>query len=78
MIAATLSSKFQISVPKAIRDAMQLKAGQRLAFLRVGNSLRLVPVRDLDTLFGIAKGAGTDDIRDRSTRRDDVLDNIKN
>ncbi len=73
MNIATLSSKFQIGIPKEVRDAMHFKPGQQLAFLRVGNSLRLVPVRKIEDLFGIAKGADTSHIRDRSTRREDIL-----
>ena len=73
MSIATLSTKYQISIPKDIREAMHFKPGQQLAFLRVGKSLRLVPVRAFEDLFGMAKGANTDDIRDRSTRREDLL-----
>ena len=73
MTTVTLSSKFQISVPKDIREAMHFKPGQQLTFLRVGKSLRLVPVPRLEDLFGMCKGANTDDIRDRSTRREDSL-----
>ncbi len=69
---ATLSSKYQISIPKDIREAMHFKPGEQLAFLRVGKSLRLVRVRKMEDLFGIAKGAG-EFVRDRSTRREDIL-----
>lgn len=70
---AILSSKFQISIPKEIREAMNLKAGQRMAFLRIGPTLKLVPVPRMEDLFGIAKGANTENYRDRSTRREDSL-----
>lgn len=70
---ATLSSKFQISIPKEIREAMNLKAGQRMAFLRIGPTLKLVPVPRMEDLFGIAKGANTENYRDRSNRREDSL-----
>ena len=73
MSVATLSSKYQISIPKDVREAMHLKPGQQLAFLRVGASLRLVPVREMKDLFGIAKGLDTGDYRDRSTRREKSL-----
>ena len=71
MSIATLSSKFQISIPKDIREAMDFKAGQQLTFLRVGKSLRLVRVRKMEDFIGMTKGANTDDYRDRSTRRED-------
>lgn len=73
MSIATLSSKFQISIPKDIREAMDFKAGQQLTFLRVGKSLRLVRVRKMEDFIGMTKGANTDDYRDRSTRREDNL-----
>lgn len=76
MTTVTLSSKFQISVPKDIREAMHFKPGQQLTFLRVGKSLRLVPVLKIEDLFGIAKGAG-EFVRDRSTRREDILPQSK-
>ena len=69
MTTAVLSSKFQISIPKDVREAMHLKPGQRIAFLRIDATLKLVPVPHVDDLFGIARSADTDNYRDRSTRR---------
>ena len=71
MSTATLSSKFQISIPKDVREAMKLKPGQRMAFLRIGSTLKLVPVPNIEDLFGIAQGADTNNYRDRSTSRED-------
>lgn len=65
MSAATLSSKFQISVPKDIRDALQLKPGQKLVFLNTGSAIKLVPQPQIAELFGLAKGADTGNYRDR-------------
>ena len=73
MSIATLSSKYQISIPKDVREALHLKPGQRIAFLRTGSTLKLVPVPNIEDLFGIAKGADTDNYRDRSTRLKDRL-----
>ena len=73
MSIATLSSKYQISIPKDVREALHLRPGQRIAFLHIGSTLKLVPVPDIEDLFGIAKGADTDNYHDRSTRREDSL-----
>lgn len=73
MSDATLSSNYQISIPKDVREALHLKPGQRIAFLRTGSTWKLVPVPNIEDLFGIAKGADTDNYRDRSTRRKDRL-----
>ena len=73
---ATLSSKYQISIPKEVREAMHFKPGQQLAFLRVGKSLRLVRVRKIEDFIGATKGADTENYRDRSTRREDNLPDL--
>jgi AbrB family looped-hinge helix DNA binding protein len=64
----TLSSKFQISIPKAVRTERQWKAGQKFAFVPKGSGLLLVPVPDMRDLKGLARGARPEDFRDRSDR----------
>jgi AbrB family looped-hinge helix DNA binding protein len=68
MNAVTLSSKFQISIPKEVREKQGWKAGQRLAFVPKGNHYVLVPVPTVDEIFGIAKGANPEGYRDREDR----------
>ena len=73
---ATLSSKFQISIPKEIRDSMGFKPGQKLAFLCIGKSVSLMAQPRLEDLFGIGKGGDPSNYRDRDTRREDILPKI--
>jgi AbrB family looped-hinge helix DNA binding protein len=65
---ATLSAKFQISIPKAVRTARRWKAGQEFAFIPKGTGVLLVPVPELAGLAGIAKGAKAKNYRDRKDR----------
>lgn len=65
---ATLSAKFQISIPKAVRVARQWKAGQEFAFIPKGAGVLLVPVPESRELAGIARGAKATDYRDRKDR----------
>ena len=65
---ATLSSKFQISVPKAVREELHWEAGQKLVFIPKGKGVLVMPVPEMAQLAGIAKGARTDDFRDRKDR----------
>ena len=65
---ATLSSKFQISVPKAVRQQLHWEAGQEFVFIPKGKGVLVMPVPEMTELAGIAKGARLDDFRDRKDR----------
>ena len=65
---ATLSSKFQISIPKAVREELHWVAGQEFVFIPKDKGVLMMPVPKLDELAGIAKGARKEDYRDRKDR----------
>ena len=65
---ATLSSKFQISIPKAVREKQHWEAGQEFVFIPKGKGVLVMPVPELEQLSGIAKDARKDGYRDREDR----------
>jgi AbrB family looped-hinge helix DNA binding protein len=65
---ATLSSKFQISIPKSVREEKRWQAGQEFVFIPKGTGVLVMPVPKLSQLAGIAKGARKDGYRDRKDR----------
>ncbi|MFP4130798.1 AbrB/MazE/SpoVT family DNA-binding domain-containing protein [Thiohalospira sp.] len=68
MASATLSSKYQIAIPKAIRAELDLQAGQQFAVIPKGSAIELVPLRSLASARGLLRGADTTDYRDRTDR----------
>ena len=66
MSSATLSSKFQILIPKDVRESMNLRPGQKLDFIQIGETLRVVPQRSMKDLFGMAAHVKEPFERDRS------------
>ena len=64
----TLSKKFQISVPKAVREQQRWEAGQQFVFIPKALGVLMVPVPALEQLKGIAKGAKATGYRDREDR----------
>ena len=69
MLSTTkLSTKFQISIPKTVRDEHHWAAGQEFVIIPKGKGVLVMPVPELDDLRGIAKGADTDADRDRIDR----------
>jgi AbrB family looped-hinge helix DNA binding protein len=65
---ATLSGKFRISIPKAIRSARKWQPGQKFAFLSKDGGVMLVPVPRWDEPAGSMPEVNTEDYRDRNDR----------
>jgi AbrB family looped-hinge helix DNA binding protein len=65
---ARLSTKYQISIPKAVRTARHWEAGQEFAFIPKGTGVLLVPVPAPEELAGLARGARAEGYRDRADR----------
>lgn len=65
---ATISTEFQISIPKAMRDARGWRPGQKLAFVPQDGGVMLVPVPKLDDRLGILPDADPSGHRDRNDR----------
>lgn len=64
----TLSSKFQISIPKSVREKQRWKAGQEFVFIPKGHGVLMMPVPEKNQLAGIARGARRTGYRDRDDR----------
>jgi AbrB family looped-hinge helix DNA binding protein len=67
-VSARVSSKFQISIPKAVRDEAGVRAGQDYVFVPKGKNLLLVRVPTREQMFGLFKGADNSDVRDHTDR----------
>lgn len=65
MDTVTLSPKFQVVIPQAVREAMGLTPGEKFRVLRYGDRVELVPVRKIKDLRGFARGLDTTIERDR-------------
>ena len=65
---ATLSSKYQISIPKAVREERHWEAGQEFVFMPKGAGVLMMPVSELHQLAGIVKGVRKDGYRDCKDR----------
>jgi len=64
----TLTARFQISIPKAVREERKWKAGQEFAFVPKGSGILLVPIPERNQLADVAKGAKPENYRDRKDR----------
>lgn len=68
MATATISPKFQIVIPKEVREKLHLSPQQRLQVVEKGGVITLVPEVPLKSLKGALKGMKTSDIREKKDR----------
>ncbi|MEO6063570.1 MAG: AbrB/MazE/SpoVT family DNA-binding domain-containing protein [Thermoflexales bacterium] len=59
MQTVTISPKFQVVIPLAVRQAMGLKPGQKIQVIQLGNRIELIPVIKAKKLRGFLKGIDT-------------------
>ena len=64
MATVTVSPKFQVVIPREIRQSMGLRPGEKLRVFAYGDRIELVPVRKLSQMRGFLKGIDTDVPRD--------------
>ncbi|MDE3243909.1 MAG: AbrB/MazE/SpoVT family DNA-binding domain-containing protein [Nitrospirota bacterium] len=68
MATTTISPKFQIVIPKEVRDRLHLSPRQRLQVLEKGGVITLVPEVPLKSLKGVLKGMSKEGIREKKDR----------
>lgn len=60
MQTVKLSSKYQIVIPRDVRERMKLKPGTKFRVIDIGGSVELIPVRPMKEYRGILKGKLSD------------------
>ncbi len=59
MTTVTVSTKFQVVIPKDIRNKIELKPGQKFQVLNYGDRIEFVPIKNIKELKGFLKGIDT-------------------
>lgn len=64
MSVVTVSPKYQVVIPRDIREAMGIEPGQKVLALRYQNRIELIPVQSMRAMRGFLKGIETSILRD--------------
>ncbi|MBI1294904.1 AbrB/MazE/SpoVT family DNA-binding domain-containing protein [bacterium] len=56
METVTVSPKYQIVIPRRVREALGIEPGQKVQVIAYQNRIELVPVRSARSLRGFLKG----------------------
>lgn len=65
---ATISSKFQIVIPRQVREHLHLKPRQKVTVVEKDGMIIMIPQQPLQALRGIAAGATVVSYRDKKDR----------
>jgi AbrB family looped-hinge helix DNA binding protein len=65
MTSVTVSPKYQVVIPKEVRDSMGIVSGQKLQILTYQNRIELIPIRPMKKMRGFLKGIDTSVKRDK-------------
>lgn len=68
METVTLSSKFQLVLPRQARERLGLRPGTKLRVLDKGGVVFLVPERPMAAFRGVARGASARGVREKKDR----------
>ena len=68
MAMTTISPKFQIVIPREVREKLHLAPSQRLQIVEKGGVITLVPEVPLKSLKGGLKGMSTANLREKKDR----------
>jgi AbrB family looped-hinge helix DNA binding protein len=68
METVTLSSKYQLVVPKGARERLGLRPGAKLTVLDKGGVIYLVPEKPIRSARGVARGASDRGLREKKDR----------
>ena len=68
MIAVTVSTKYQVVIPKNIRQALNIRPGQKMQMIEYGNQIVMIPIRSINEARGSLPGIDTDPQREKKDR----------
>ncbi|MCP4992218.1 MAG: AbrB/MazE/SpoVT family DNA-binding domain-containing protein [Gammaproteobacteria bacterium] len=65
MTAVTVSPKYQVVIPKGIRESMGIVSGQKVQMITFLNRIELIPIKPMKKLKGFLEGLDTAVKRDK-------------
>ena len=65
MTAVTVSPKYQVVIPKEVRESLGIYSGQKIQVLTYQNRIELVPIKPMKKMRGFLKGINTKVMRDK-------------
>lgn len=68
MARTRVSSKYQVVIPKDVRERANIRVGQEFQVITKGGSVTLVPDRPISSMRGFVRGMRTTGFREKKDR----------
>jgi len=65
MKTVTVSPKYQVVIPRDVRETLSIKPGEKMQVINYANRIELVPVKKIKAMRGFLKGIDTTVIREK-------------
>ncbi len=65
MLTVTVSPKFQVVIPRDVRESLHLRPGQKMQVIEYDGRIEFIPDRDISEMRGFLKGINTEFERDQ-------------
>jgi len=65
MKTVTVSPKYQVVIPRDIREMLSIKPGEKMQVINYANRIELVPVKKIKAMRGFLKGIDTTIVREK-------------
>jgi len=65
MKTVTVSPKYQVVIPRDVRETLSIKPGEKLQVINYANRIELVPVKKIKSMRGFLKGIDTTVAREK-------------
>jgi AbrB family looped-hinge helix DNA binding protein len=65
MKTVTVSPKYQVVIPRDVREILSIKPGEKMQVINYANRIELVPVKKIKAMRGFLKGIDTTVVREK-------------
>ena len=68
MNTVTVSTKYQVVIPRMVRQSLNIQPGQKMQMIEYGRHIVMIPIRPIQEARGSLKGIDTDPQREKVDR----------
>jgi AbrB family looped-hinge helix DNA binding protein len=73
MVTVTVSPKFQVVIPREVRESLSIKPGEKMQVINYAGRIEFLPIRNIKDMRGFLKGINTTAEREKDRACDLIM-----